>query len=160
MLHFSHRTLITISGLIWFSVGGMLLYKGLNFLVAASKADGGSLWLNHLATLVGGLELAVIVLVAIALLIGYLKGTRVLAKSADKGSNHIQSLPNPAPVHKMYKPGYFVLLAVMVGLGVAMNVFSVPLDVRGFVDTAVGAALVNGSMVYFRKAVMLKALSL
>lgn len=152
MLHFSHRSLILLSGLVWFFIGGWLLYKGLNFLVQALAMAGGRPWLDGLHPFVGSLDTAVVFVVMFALLIGYFKGTRVLGKAAEKGVRHIAGHADPMPLHKVYRPGYYAILAVMMMLGLLMNWISVPADIRGFVDVAIGSALINGAMVYFRKA--------
>lgn len=152
MLNFSHRSLIIISGMIWFAIGAWLMPLGLNFLVLAAKDGQYSPWLDAITPLVGSLEIASIVLVTLALMAGYIKGTKVLGKSADRGIARIHTLPNPAPITQIYTPVYYLLIAFMVLLGMSMKWMAVPLDIRGFVDAAVGAALINGSMVYFRKA--------
>jgi hypothetical protein len=151
-MHLSHRALKVLSGSIWFAVGLWLLPKGLRFLEEASRSHVGSPWIDLIAPYTGSIESALILMIAVALFIGYFKGTRVLGKSAHKGSDRIQTLSNPAPITQLYKPSYFLLLGVMMAIGMGMNYFAVPLDIRGFVDVAVGAALINGSMVYFRRA--------
>ena len=131
MINLSHRTLIVISGAVWLLIGCWLLQLGLNFIVE------------------GGLpELAKIGIITLALLIGYLKGKKVLGKSAQKGIQRIYSLSNPASITKIYKPSYYLLLGSMVGIGFLAKFL--PLDLRGFIDTTIGAALINGSMVYFK----------
>lgn len=155
MLKFSHRNLIVFSGLVWLAIGGWLMPLGLNFLVTAAKNTEPATarpWLNAMAPYFGGLEMAAIALVVMALFVGYFKGIKVLGKSANRGIARIQSLPNPAPLAQVYAPFYYVLILFMIGLGISMKWFGLPLDIRGFVDTAVGAALINGAMVYFRRA--------
>jgi hypothetical protein len=44
------------------------------------------------------------------------------------------------------------LIGAMVGLGVTLRFLPIPVDLRGFIDTAVGSALVNGAMLYFHIA--------
>lgn len=151
-MHLSHRSLTVISGSIWLAVGLWLLPKGFRFLEEASRTHGARPWIDLIASYSGGIESALIFIIALALFIGYFKGTRVLGKSAHKSADRIQTLSNPAPLTQLYKPSYFLLLGVMMLIGMGMNYFAVPLDIRGFVDVAVGAALINGSMVYFRRA--------
>jgi len=42
------------------------------------------------------------------------------------------------------------------GLGMGIRYFGVPVDVRGLIDVAVGSALINGAMLYFRVGVQKK----
>lgn len=152
MLKANHVTLIILSGLVWLIVGCVLLPLGLNFLVAAILRETpihARPMLSVLAPHVG-LEQAVLVVLAICLAVGYLKGRYVLAKSVQRGVQHILKLPNPAPISKVYTKKYYILLGSMVLLGFIVRL--APLDVRGAVDVIVGAALINGAFIYFRQA--------
>lgn len=157
MLRFSHRTLILISGGVWLAVGAWLMPLGLSFLSKASKELTESPLLSWLSPMVGGVDNATIAVLTVALLIGYVKGRKVLGKSAEKGSKRILTLPNPAPLSKIYPPAYYILLGGMVALGMSMKWFGFPLDVRGLVDVAVGSALINGAMIYFKNAFLIKS---
>lgn len=148
--------LIVISGLVWLAVGVYLMQLGIGFLLegyttAASNGSGTPLitWLKPYA---GGFELAALLLVVVALYIGYLKGRYVLGKAAKRGVARILSLPKPIPLSKIYAPRYYLLLGLMVMIGLCMKWFGVSKDWRGFIDVAIGAALINGSIIYFRMA--------
>ena len=129
-MRFSHRTMITLSGLVWLAVGLVLLPLGLRFLAQEENIT---------------LSIGLIVL---GLTVGYFKGKKVLAKVAVAQATRIATLPNPAPVSQLYTPRYYLLLASMIGLGMAVK--WLPLPVRGFIDVAVGSALINGAMTFFR----------
>lgn len=154
MLKLSHTTLIILSGLVWLAVGCFLLPLGLNFIVSAILKDNllthSRPILDTLAPLVDGLEPAALVLIALALLVGYFKGRYVFKKTVDQSVSRILSMPNPAPLHHLYTMKYYILLGAMVFLGFIVRYM--PLDVRGFVDVTIGAALINGAMLYFRAA--------
>lgn len=153
MLKVSHATLIFLSGFVWLAVGCLLLPLGLNFIVETLlKENSGQSHpvLNFLAPYMGGLESAAIAWIVITLLIGFLKGRRVFAKSVNRSVNRILSLPNPTSLSKMYTPSYYLLLGSMALLGVLVRF--APLDIRGGVDVAVGTALINGAILYFRQA--------
>lgn len=153
MLKFSHTTLIYLSGFIWLAVGCFLLPLGLNFVVESLLPENASLShpiLNFLGAFAGGMESAALVWIALALLIGFIKGNKVFSKSVDKSVTRILSLPNPAPLTQIYTPAYYVLLGSMVLLGFLVRF--TPQDIRGGVDIVVGSALIHGAMLYFRKA--------
>lgn len=156
----SHTKLIVISGLVWFAVGFYLLQLGLNLLVnsaaAASMSGDHPLMKSLLPYLRDGSNVALL-LVVIALFVGYFKGRYVLGKSARRGVERIRSFPNPAPLSRIYSAKYYILLGAMMALGISIKYFGVSNDIRGWVDTAIGAALVNGAMVYFRLAQTVKA---
>lgn len=133
MINLSHKTLIVLSGLLWFAIGAWLLPLGLRFLVEGELPDSIK-----------------ITLIVFALFIGYFKGKKVLGKSAQRGIQRILSLSNPAPLSQIYPPLYYLLLASMILIGFLAKFL--PLDLRGFIDTAIGAALIHGSMVYFKAA--------
>ena len=157
----SHAKLIAISGAIWFAIGVYLLNIGLNLLVANTASDQVLVseypLLHSIAPYLGSIQTAALTLVIVALAIGYFKGRYVLGKSAEKGAQRIQSMPNPAPLSKIYSPKYYLLLGGMVALGISIKYMGLSNDVRGFIDTIIGAALINGAMIYFRLAQMVKA---
>lgn len=156
MIRLRHNYLLIISGLVWLAVGSSLMMMGLNFLLNGTKGDrnleSSYPLLDSLSPYMGSLEQAALVIVALGLFIGYFKGKFVLGKSAKRGIERIQSFPNPTSLSNIYSAKYYILLAVMIGLGMSMKYLGLPTDVRGFVDVAVGAALINGSMFYFKAA--------
>lgn len=128
----SKRSWISISGLIWAFVGALLLYKGLRILSGLSNSDTATLW------------------VAAGLLVGFVKGRFVLAKTAKRLTDRIASLQEPIQFSQVYPKSYWLLLASMMGMGALLRL--APADWHGFVDVAVGSALMNGAMLYFKAA--------
>ena len=149
MIKFSHGTWIFFSGLVWMAVGVSLLALGLRLIVSGIEMDSVPL-LSLLSPYVGSMEYAAIVLIAFSMGIGYLKGNFVLQKTVARVVKRIRSLPNPAPITQVYGLAYCMLIAVMVLLGLSMRYFGFSYDIRGTVDVAVGAALIQGAMRYFR----------
>jgi len=153
MFKVSHCAMLVLSGLVWMAVGCFLLPLGINFVVESILKDNAALphpVLNFLAPYTGGLDQAALIWIAFALMVGFLKGRTVFAKSVQRSVNRIQQLPNPSSIAKIYTPAYYILLASMVLLGVLVRYTT--LDIRGGVDIAIGSALINGAMLYFRKA--------
>lgn len=146
-----HSTMLALGGLVWLAVGLYLLPLGLKFLTEQSLIPPPSApLLNFLGSFLSQGN-AIVILIASGLFVGYFKGRYVLGKSAERESARIKALPNPAPVQQLYSKRFYILVALMMGIGMAMRL--VPLDVRGWVDVAVGAALINGSVVYFKRAI-------
>lgn len=157
MLKLRHTTMIMISGLVWVGIGAMLLSIGLGLLLKSAQFEatlsGEFLpMMEAFIPFLADLEQAAIVIIALSLFVGFLKGRFVLSKSAFRTIAHIRSLPDPAPVSKMYGTSYYVLIGLMMGLGMTIKYLGIPNDIRGAVDVAVGSALLNGAMVYFRQA--------
>lgn len=154
MFKISHVTMIVLSGLVWLAVGCFLLPLGLNFIVDSILRENLTAVrrpvLDFLAPFAGGVDQAAIIWIALTLLIGFFKGRYVFAKTVHRSVKRILAFPNPAPLSKIYPPAYYILLGSMVLLGVLVRF--APLDIRGGVDVAVGAALINGAMLYFREA--------
>lgn len=152
----SHAKLIVISGLVWFGIGVYLLQLGLNLLLGGVNNPDLSLsqypLLRTLSPYTGSLESAAIVLVVIALFIGYFKGRYVLGKSAKRGVDRIRSFSNPASLLNIYSWQYYILLGSMVALGISIKYMGLNHDVRGLIDAAIGSALINGAMIYFKLA--------
>jgi hypothetical protein len=154
MFKASHTTLIVLSGLMWLIIGCFLLSLGLNFIVQSILKENLVLiyrpLLDNLAPYVGSLDVAALVLIGLGLFIGYFKGRYVLGKTVQKGVSRIITLPNPAPISQIYTKKYYILLASMVLIGFVVRF--APLDVRGLVDVAIGAALIKGAVLYFLNA--------
>jgi hypothetical protein len=133
MIKLSHTAMIVISGIIWLGIGCMLLSLGLNFIVESFLKDNLATMkrpiLDFLAPLMGGVEPAAIVLIAIALLIGFAKGKFVFKKTVGRTVARICALPNPAPIIQIYPKSYYFLLALMFFLGFIVRFFA--LVVRG-----------------------------
>ena len=126
------RAWISISGLIWAMAGFMLLSKGLRILTALPDQTASTWWIG------GGL------------LVGFFKGRFVLSKTVHRISTRIASLPTPIHFLEVYPKSYWILLSTMMGMGLLMRM--VPANIHGFIDLAVGSALINGAVLYFRCA--------
>jgi len=146
----SHRKWIAFSGFIWLFVGMMLLYKGLSLI--AEGASRSSSLCSSMASLFGSPQQAGTALIACGLFIGFLKGRLVLSKTVKRVAYRILSLPLPIRFSSVYAPSYWILIGSMVGLGLTLRFLPIPIDLRGLIDTAVGSALINGAMLYFRAA--------
>lgn len=153
MFKISHSAMIFLSGLTWLLVGCFLLPLGLNFIVESLLKENISQSypvLNFLAQYVDGLEPAALIWIAFALFVGFLKGKKIFAKSVNRNVTRILALPNPSSLSKIYTPQYYILLGIMVLIGVLVKFL--PMDIRGGIDVAVGSALINGAILYFRHA--------
>lgn len=126
----NHRAWIFVSGVVWAFAGALLLYKGLGFL-ELSRDEAGTKWL-----------------MGAALLVGLLKGRFVLSKTAKRLVDRIASLPAPISARSVYPKSYWILLGSMVAMGMALKF--APTVWRGAIDVAIGAALLNGAMYYFK----------
>lgn len=145
-----HRTWIALSGFTWFLVGIFLLYKGLR-LIAEAAFLSGSLC-HKMSPLVGSAQQAASLLMASGLIIGFFKGRFVLSKTVKRVVLRIVSLPLPIRLKDAYSPSYWILIGSMMALGMFFRFLPLPIDVRGTIDLAIGSALVNGAMLYFRAA--------
>ena len=118
----SHRMMITISGLIWVAVGILLTQIGVGLMTELLKptVETKIAFFDKFSAMLGT-DQAVLCLVVIALVIGFLKGKFVLEKSAQKGVHRIHQMPNPAPLKDIYNARYYILLALMMGLGMSIK---------------------------------------
>ncbi len=151
MFKVSHNALIIISGCIWLAIGCFLLPLGLNFLIKSidPNVDISRPLLNFLSPYAQGLDQAALLLVALALAIGYMKGTKIFSKTVQRSVDRILTLTNPASISQIYTKKYCILLGVMVLLGILVRFL--PNDIRGFIDVIIGSALINGAELFFRQ---------
>jgi hypothetical protein len=167
MLKVNHRTLVILSGLIWLVMGVFLFKLGFKLLGGAfDYIDKGTLPASYpllkkssdfFGSLQAGITNGIVILTAISLFIGFLKGKKVLGKTALKAIARITAFPNPTNLTNLYSGRYYILLAGMMGLGISMNVLGIPHDIRGTIDIIIGSALINGSVVYFRHALSMQS---
>lgn len=156
MLKVSHSTMIFISGLIWMAIGIFLLQLGIHLLFTQTfDVDAATPLVNLFQGIFSPHESA-IAIATVALYIGFLKGRHVLIKAANRGIARIKSLPNPASITQLYSKSYFILVGCMVLLGLSIKYLGLPNDVRGAIDIAIGSALINGSMHFFRMGYKLR----
>jgi hypothetical protein len=130
-----HTTLIGFSGITWFLVGLFLLSKGLS-LIALHESDQ---------------QMALIYIFA-GLLVGFIKGRFVLSKTVHRLVSRIVALSMPVALKDVYSRGYLLLIAGMMGLGFLFKWLPIPLPWKGFIDVAIGSALINGAILFFRNA--------
>ncbi|WP_042280269.1 hypothetical protein [Candidatus Protochlamydia sp. R18] len=159
MLKVTHTTMVVVSGLVWLIVGCVLLPLGLNFVVESILKENlvviNRPLLDPLMKWVGGADQAVLFLIAISLWIGFIKGRFVFAKTVQNSVNRILLLPNPVSIKQIYTKKYYLLLGSMIFLGFLMKY--TPMDIRGAVDIIIGSALIQGGMLYFRKAFAIRS---
>lgn len=155
MLKLSHATMIALSGLVWLVVGCALLSLGLKLVMYSAYSQGFDIrypFLDFLTSLTGGVEQAALLLMAFSLYTGYCKAKFVLSKSVNRSINRIANMPNPSSIARIYSVGYYCLFGAMILLGMSIKWIGLPDDIRGAIDIAVGSALINGSILYFRKS--------
>lgn len=152
-------TLIVISGLIWFAMGFWLFSKGINFLITSTKtldALKETLIIKNFTLDPQRAQEMAIMFLLVALLVGYLKARVILSKTANRVIQNIVSKENPAPLSAAFEKKIIILILVMGGIGMLINFTGMPIDLRGFIDTAIGAALINGASFFFREAKKVK----
>jgi hypothetical protein len=156
-MKYSRVVLGWISGGVWLVVGFLLFTQGVALLTAhLNHLEGSYPLIDLIAPYFGGSEQAIVGLIAIALYIGFLKGKHVLGKSARSGIERLKNLPDPVSLAKIYSAKYYILLAVMIALGMSLKYTGVPNDLRGFIDLAIGTALIQGAIIYIRLSNTLK----
>ncbi|QVL57176.1 MAG: hypothetical protein KFB93_07280 [Simkaniaceae bacterium] len=151
------QSAILLSGALWMGIGILLLTKGIRYLVDGGNAvingtqQGFSL-IKKLTEYTKNPEQAALILICVALLIGFFKGRVVFKKTVNRVVDRIRSQPSPVSLNKIYSKGYLFLIGGMMCMGMVFKFLPLPLDVKGFIDFTIGAALINGSMLYFRAA--------
>ncbi|MEZ5314784.1 MAG: hypothetical protein R3E91_01015 [Chlamydiales bacterium] len=154
-MYFKHHTLITIAGLVWLSIGIFLLSLGLNFILQAPNLPSSAKFsiLEITLNFILHKNHAILFLLIFGLLIGLFKGRMILSKTVNKQVDRILALPNPTHIKYLYKKNHYFLIAFMMSLGMILRYLPITIDTRGFIDIAIGTALIHGSILYFRSAI-------
>jgi hypothetical protein len=142
------RGWIYVSGFTWLAIGSLLTFKGLQ-LIANAIHNNNSLSV-HLSGYFGSAQNGGSVLVALALILGMIKGRIILAKTVRRVVTRIRSLPKPILLKDVYSPIYLLLILSMIALGFSFRYLPISMDLRGMIDVAIGSALIHGAMLYFR----------
>lgn len=153
----THRALIFLAGLAWLGIGIFLLSLGISFILNMTSVTRHHFsFVTLLSKYIANPQNVASLLLGAALFIGYLKGRYLLSKSAYKQILRIRALPNPASLKYLYSKGYYLLILSMISLGMLLRFLPIAIDVRGFVDVAIGSALINSAMIYFRASLILE----
>lgn len=154
----SHFLMIVISGVIWCLVGVLLMTLGMHHLM-----DSVRLWdeivlssdlsmVKVFSLLLSKPQQVIAAIVAICLLVGYAKGHFLLGRSVKSGVQRILSYPNPSEIKNIYAKKYYLLIALMMGMGMMLRILHIPEDIHGAIDLAIGSALLKGGLTYFKYA--------
>jgi len=150
----SKRSWVAISGVTWLLIGVMLLVKGLKFVIGVAEgAQGAAPLLHWLESMAGSKQQAALLVISVALLIGLIKGRTVLAQTVHRITARIDAQTAPIAFAEAYDRKYYIVLGCMVGIGLLFRFLPIPLDIRGGIDVAIGSALINGALLYFRKLI-------
>jgi hypothetical protein len=136
-MHLGRLGWIVIGGIVWMVVGVFLLLMGLYLLVLQPQENTA-------------------LLLALGLVIGFIKGYFILSNAAEKAVKKVLLFSEPISFLQVYPPVYLCLIASMMLLGMGLKWVEMPYYIRGVVDVAVGFALINASITYFRAAYALK----
>lgn len=158
MFKVKSKTVIFLSLLLTFMVGIFLIRRGFTLLVASSQeftilsAENFPLHaLFH--SLFGAFHTTMLILCGCV--VGYIKGKYVISKSTLRNVARLQSLPQPIKITQVYTLPYYLLIAGMISMGILLNALGIPSDIRGLINTAVGYALIEGSLVAYRSVFQL-----
>lgn len=158
-MKFERHQLITLAGFIWFVVGLLLLIKGIQFILLAAHLTGhkGAPLMSALMyAFTGAIFPSLLTVILLGLLLGAAKGKWALGKAAKRNVRRLYPMRGKIHLSKLYKLHDYLLIVGMVALSRLMHWVHCPNDLHGLIDIAVGSALVNGAMVYFRYAIKIK----
>ena len=136
-MHLGRFGWIVVNGVIWLIIGGFLLSMGLYLLILQRREHA-------------------MVLVCLGLVLGFIKGSFILSKTAKKAIKRISLISEPISILQVYPPIYLGLIVGMMLLGMGLKWLEIAAHIRGVIDVAVGFALINASRVYFQSAYELK----
>ncbi len=156
-MRFHPSILVSIQGAVWLGVGVFLVCKGvlLITILLTYPEFGSSLFVKG-ASHLGGTGNGVVLLICLGLFIGWLKARFVLIRVIRKNVTRLLQMPSPIPLKKIYEGRYYLILALMISLGILPRTLGLKNDIHGFIALTIGAALLNGSFLYFRFSLEVK----
>jgi hypothetical protein len=138
-------------------VGSYLMVKGLRWVALAMVSREASPLIQWLSTLAGSIQQGALVLICVALFVGFIKGRMVLSKTVRRVTLRLKSERSPIHFTRAYDRKYYIILGSMVGLGLAFRFLPIAFEIRGAIDVTIGSALINGAMLYLREAIFYQA---
>jgi len=132
-----------VVSVIWTLVGLLLIWRGLPYL-----------GIREVPEVVGLAGTSTWIALAIAVVVGIGKGMSALRKGARRAVTHIERQGERAPWWNVFSPVMYVLVAIMIGAGIALR--TAPYDagvkawVIGILYPAVGVALMIGGQLVRR----------
>lgn len=134
-----------LAALVWYVGGTILLLKGCSLLVEADALKPEESW-SRLAAVAG-------------LFLGGLKAKFLFNKSCQRNLDRIAALDRPK-VWQLFRPGFFVVLTVMILVGVALsrlahNNYPFLIGVA-ILDFGIGIALLGSSYVFWKQKVFVE----
>ena len=130
----ARRTVVTV---VWALVGLMLIWRGLPYAGWEQDPDivglqGDQRWIA----------------LALSIVVGIGKGFTALKKGARRAATHIHRCGEQAPVWTVFSPVMILLVAGMIGLGVALRLSPYDPDIKawvvGVLYPAIGLSLLIG----------------
>ena len=159
-MRFGHVMGIILSGAAWFVIGCFLTFKGLVYFSKAFVSTETGPLLTFFHRLMDHKEKGAMFLIFISLSVGLFKGRVVLAKTVSKSVKRLLLIPSPLKLSDLFPLQYTLLIFFMMSLGMLLRFMPVSFDIKGFIDLAVGSALINGAFLYFKQALLLKPQSM
>ncbi len=135
------KSLIFIAGGLWHVIGLFLIFRGFGLYQLADQEQHAT-------------QVAIILSVITAVVIGLIKGKFILCKTARKNKARIYGLEDPVHIHQVFAKPFYILIPMMMGLGVLLRTYSEYLG--GYVVVAaiycgIGMALIVSSRAYWAK---------
>lgn len=136
----SKKTLKYIPFIIWVIGGTVLLIKSFKVFNEAMQINKD--------------EMLLFAVVVSAVFVGNLKNRFILKKFCEKNLKRIENLPNPK-LYQFYEPMFIFFLLLMITVGVILSRLAEGnyyfLLAIGFIDLAIGTALLSSSKYFFAK---------
>lgn len=158
-MKFEKHSLITIVGMVWFIVGLALLFSGLEmiFLIDFLQGQTFTPLINILMyAFTGAIIPSIIVICLVGLLLGYVKSKWALVRMIGKTMERIYPLSGLVRISNLYRLHEALLVIAVITLSRVIKIFPIPLDVQGVINIAIGSALINGAVIYFRFALRIE----
>lgn len=144
-MNLPRRVWVGMAGGVWFLAGALLLLLGMHFIMSGVYIPGAGASTK-------GREQTALFLVMGGLFAGFLKGRLLLIRIASKMTARLLSSQGPCSFFEAYRKQDLLLTGAMMVLGGLLTFLPIPLEIRGFIDVTVGAALMNSAPFYFRSA--------
>lgn len=123
----------------WYVGGGVLLYKGAGYLIAAG--DAGPVWPAAAAGVAGAT-------------VGVLRGRTLFLRACRRNLRRIEALEDPR-IWQFFRPGFFLALAVMIAGGAALAWLAGTgywgSVVVGGLELVIALALITSSVAFWRR---------
>lgn len=138
-----------LAGVMWLGIGLLLLSRGLNYLKLLMANHDTFVLFDSIGAKAISTDMKSYALVSLGIVMGFFKAHLTLKKMVEKNFVRISNM-DKVSLFKIYPLNSWLIIFFMMGMGMSLRLLPIPRDIYSLILIAVGSALIQGGIFYFR----------